>query len=862
LIGLGGSGKTAVAARFLDDVRQATDLPRPDGLFVWSFYQQPDAGLFLQECYRYFTATGGTPARGLGLLHLLHEALAQNGPHLPVLDGLERVQQQGADAFGKLEDPLLRGLLERLATGDCPALVLVTSRFPLADLKTRVGHGYRPLEVDALDAEAAQALLRRRGVHGDAAALGRLIDRYGAHALTLDHLGGLIGQFLGGDPERAPELSDLSMAGGDRQQLRLARLLRAYEEHLPLAELTLLGRLCLLRHSVSPAQIASLFLCQPQVHAHTLRQFRDQVRACAVAADLFEPDDLADAVYTAMEEMLCAGPLAGPEDTLRQEARALFESGFDWQTESLDEVLAVARLYAGKEYDTPTDRYPLSATDRLALCYIYERVQELLEHPAMPYKDMPVVLEQSFQNEGYVNKPQSILSSGDVLAQLQRLRRRFLYVAGKHVILTRVRALCRTYQKKWTLAGPLAQLDHAGLQEVLTTLVQRHLVLRQADGSFSVHPAIRDHFYHRAAADGGAWHDLIREQLLTLARRPGRQRIDDPHALDLVEEAIFHALEAGRTDEAWRLFDDVLGGLRHLGWKLGEMNRGLRILRAFQPCPDRWALAWFLRALGELAEAYQQNELPYFRADIRLLQGRLPEVAAEEDEARSAIARFLMGQTTTLPPQPVSCPIVRDQLLLYLGRPAQVQQAALLADLYNEMGWEGDRARCQLLLAETARRLGDPAQARELVQAATRWILHSGSVEHLCLLHLVTARLHVDEGRHAAASAALSEGLLLARRYGLGLSLIELLNAQAELELARGNAPAAEQSAREACQRATAAQCCFLWGAAIAGHLLGQALGAQRDVRAARKTLRHTLALRRRIGDPHAETTAAVLRNL
>ena len=35
--------------------------------------------------------------------------------------------------------------------------------------------------------------------------LSKLVESYGAHALTLDHLGGLIGQFLGGDPEKAPE---------------------------------------------------------------------------------------------------------------------------------------------------------------------------------------------------------------------------------------------------------------------------------------------------------------------------------------------------------------------------------------------------------------------------------------------------------------------------------------------------------------------------------------------------------------------------------------------------------------------------------------------------------------------------------
>ncbi len=47
LVGLGGAGKTALAARFLADLLGGRG-ERPRGLFVWSFYQQPDAGLFLQ----------------------------------------------------------------------------------------------------------------------------------------------------------------------------------------------------------------------------------------------------------------------------------------------------------------------------------------------------------------------------------------------------------------------------------------------------------------------------------------------------------------------------------------------------------------------------------------------------------------------------------------------------------------------------------------------------------------------------------------------------------------------------------------------------------------------------------------------
>jgi ATP-dependent Clp protease ATP-binding subunit ClpA len=49
LVGLGGAGKTAVASRFLQEILSGHMEPRPRGLFVWSFYQEPDAGLFLDS---------------------------------------------------------------------------------------------------------------------------------------------------------------------------------------------------------------------------------------------------------------------------------------------------------------------------------------------------------------------------------------------------------------------------------------------------------------------------------------------------------------------------------------------------------------------------------------------------------------------------------------------------------------------------------------------------------------------------------------------------------------------------------------------------------------------------------------------
>jgi tetratricopeptide (TPR) repeat protein len=337
---------------------------------------------------------------------------------------------------------------------------------------------------------------------------------------------------------------------------------------------------------------------------------------------------------------------------------------------------------------------------------------------------------------------------------------------------------------------------------------------------------------------------------MSLVDRPGLRHPQDRVTLDLVEEAIHHAREAGQTAEAVSLYEQTLGGLRHLGWKLGEMARGLRILRGFDPCPDRWALAWFLRALGELDEAHAQNELAYFRADIRLLQGRLPEVAREGEDTRTAVAEFLMGRTGDPPPSVLGCAVPRAQVLLYLGRLAEARQIAELDPLYQDMGREGDRARCRLLAAEAARRQGDAAACRDHLRAATAWILHAGSVEHLGLFHLVRARAALDEQERETAQRAVNEGLHLARACGLGLYHVELLCVQAEISLARGDAPAAERVAGEALWRATAADCRFAWGEAQARHRLGQALAAQGRAREAREALEAALELRRRLGDP------------
>jgi len=187
LVGLGGAGKTAVAARWLDELLGESNASRPDGLFVWSFYQQPDAGMFLQEACQYFvSADAPMPGKGAGLLAVLYEALTTGGRHLIVLDGLERVQRQASaeGVYGQIEDPLLKGFLTRIAEGLGRVTALITSRFPVTDLEPCQDRGYRWISVGGLGPAAARTLLRQRGVQGTDAQLDQVIDNYGAHALT------------------------------------------------------------------------------------------------------------------------------------------------------------------------------------------------------------------------------------------------------------------------------------------------------------------------------------------------------------------------------------------------------------------------------------------------------------------------------------------------------------------------------------------------------------------------------------------------------------------------------------------------------------------------------------------------------
>jgi len=259
LIGIGGAGKTALIDRFLRGFSEARTpnptespplLPPPRAAWVYSFYDEPNPDIFFIRLSDWLTSSFGkgksktTGAESDSVYNpetVVFECLrrgvdfqfrdskesspvevdekraaavqAPRPPLLLVLDGLEMVQEPGASdapvtAVGRIDHTGLRSWIQTAARGGFAGVaVVVSSRLALPDLASTTRFPrVRVIRVGALPAEASVALLRSRGVtRGSEETLRRFVQECGGHALTLGLLGGYIGQFCEGAPDRLPD---------------------------------------------------------------------------------------------------------------------------------------------------------------------------------------------------------------------------------------------------------------------------------------------------------------------------------------------------------------------------------------------------------------------------------------------------------------------------------------------------------------------------------------------------------------------------------------------------------------------------------------------------------------------------------
>jgi tetratricopeptide (TPR) repeat protein len=236
LIAVGGAGKTAIVERLVAGLCHAR---LAGGLFVWSFYENNRTEEFLQRACEYFA--GRVLDDALGRLHHLQQTLEDGRPHVLVLDGIELVQEArdgGAQRpRGSLTDPLLKRLLRAVAAGLGNARAIITSRFPLPDLRDwEDDRRHRAESLDALDAEAAVAVFEAWGVRGARDALVEMASHCGFHALSVSVLAAYLGEVAGGDPRAAARFDLGAASAGDPLAAKLSRVLTAYAAALTTGE--------------------------------------------------------------------------------------------------------------------------------------------------------------------------------------------------------------------------------------------------------------------------------------------------------------------------------------------------------------------------------------------------------------------------------------------------------------------------------------------------------------------------------------------------------------------------------------------------------------------------------------------------
>lgn len=243
LVAIGGTGKTAIAERFLDSIKNER---LKGSILVWSFYDEPNTDAFLREACIVFT--GEEPQGAGGKLEKLQRALAsENNQNLIVLDGLERIQSEGkgssGHAKGDLEDHRLKNLLRAIAAGLGNTRALITTRFKLTDLTQWENAGYKSHDLEVLDKESAIEVLKAWEIKGDDKKLAQIAESVGYHALSVSVYGSYLNHYCDCNPEEVKEFNLNDISSDEPLAARLGRILGGYAKSLAATERDLLIRL-------------------------------------------------------------------------------------------------------------------------------------------------------------------------------------------------------------------------------------------------------------------------------------------------------------------------------------------------------------------------------------------------------------------------------------------------------------------------------------------------------------------------------------------------------------------------------------------------------------------------------------------
>jgi len=201
ICGFAGMGKTCLVNRWLQGLINAgADIV--ENIFGWSFSRQGSDGVkvssdsFLEAIWDFLDLGGSPPRSAQEKARIIASKLGETRTLL-VLDGIETLQKRTQKTF-ELEDwPIFVFLQSIRARKD--SLCILTTRFPIDELKQLDGSTRRQIMLDCLTPTEGKKLLKENGVTGDPSEIIATVTELKGHCLSLILLANFLTTAFDGD---------------------------------------------------------------------------------------------------------------------------------------------------------------------------------------------------------------------------------------------------------------------------------------------------------------------------------------------------------------------------------------------------------------------------------------------------------------------------------------------------------------------------------------------------------------------------------------------------------------------------------------------------------------------------------------